>query len=105
MSDFLTKVQEVEQQAATLIEKAVARKQTVIRKYRTELMEEQELKNNETKDKMKESVLVARAEARNNYDMQIKAGEVDAKKLEVERGGRANALQSEATTFLLEILS
>ncbi len=105
MSDFLSQVQEVEQQAAVLIEKAVLQKQKTLRKYRLELLEKQELINDEGKEKMKECVLMARAEARNNYEAQIKEGEVEAKKLEVERGSQVSALLSEATAFLLETLS
>ncbi len=104
MTDFLSQVQEAEQKAASLLEKATVRKQTALRKYRAELAEEQKKKENEAQDKMKEEVQAARAEARNSYETQIKASEDEAKNLEVERGAQASSLLPEATNFLLELL-
>ena len=105
MSDFLSQIQEAEQKAVVLLEKAATRKQKALHKYRGELADE--LKNEEEKlqEATKAKVLTARAEARNNYEIQVKASEAEAHKLEIERGTRTEALLPEATKFLLEILS
>ena len=104
MSDFLSQVQEAEQKAASLLEKATARKQTALRKYRSDLLDEQKTLENDAQEKMKEEVRSARAEARNSYETQLKASEDEAKNLEVERGAQASGLLPDATKFLLELL-
>lgn len=105
MSDFLTQVQEAEQQAAVLLEKAAAKNQKALQKYRAELASELKAEDEKWQEKTKEKVLASRAESRNNYETQVQASEGEAKKLEVERTAQVGALLPNATTFLLEILS
>ena len=71
MTDFLSQVQEAEQKATALLEKATAKKQSAIQKYRSELSATQKTKELEAQDKMKEEVQAARAEARNSYEKQL----------------------------------
>lgn len=104
MTDFLSQVQETEQKAALLLEKAVARKQSALRKYRSELLEGQKAKLDEAQDKMKDEVQAARADARNSYEAQLKAGEDEARELEIGRSAQVPALLPEATSFFLELL-
>ncbi len=103
MTDFLTQVQETEQQAAVLLEKATARKQNMLRKYRADLAEEQEKQEDETQEVMKVEVQTARAKARQNYETQVKTGEGDAISLEAERGAITAATLPDATKFFLEL--
>lgn len=105
MSDFLAQVQEVEQQAAVLLEKAATRNQKALHKYRAELASELQAEEDKWQEKTKAKVLAARAESRNNYETQVKASEGEAKKLEVERTAQVDVLLPAATTFLLELLS
>jgi vacuolar-type H+-ATPase subunit H len=104
MTDFLSQVQEAEQKAATLLEKAVTRNQGVLRKYKTELAEAQKEKENVAQEEMKSSIQSARANARQSYETQVHAGEDEARKLETERGTSIKATLPEAMNFFLELL-
>lgn len=104
MTDFLSQVQEAEQKAATLVEKATSRKQTALRKYRSDLEEEQKVTEGKEQEKMKAEVQSARTEARSSYEAQIKSADGEAKNLEIERGSQSATLLPEATKFLLELL-
>lgn len=104
MTDFLSRVQETEQQAAALLEKAIARKQSALRKYRADLLEEQKQKEDEAQENIKSMVQAARTDARRNYEAQVKAGEDEAKKIEREKAVLMETVLPEATNFLLEII-
>ena len=104
MTDFLSQVQETEQQAAAMLEKAIARKQSALRKYRAELLEEQKQKEDEAQENIKSTVQAARTDARRNYETQVKSGEDEARKIEGEKGALLSAVLPEATNFLLEII-
>lgn len=104
MTDFLIQVQETEQKAAVLLEKAIARKQSALRKYRTELIEEQKNTEDKTQEGTKDVLQAARATARANYETQVQSGAGEAKKLEVERGALTATVLPDAMKFFLELL-
>jgi len=104
MPDFLSQVQETEQKAAVLLEKAIARKQSALRKYRTELIEEQQKAEDKFQEETKNVIRAARATARTNYEVQVQSGSGEAKKLEVERGALTATVLPDAMKFFLELL-
>lgn len=104
MTDFLSQVQEAEQNAAAMLEKAIARNQNSIRKYKAELAEEQKKKEETAQEEMKASIQADRAKRRQSYELQIQEGEAEATKLKTERESRIKPLLPEATTFLLDLL-
>lgn len=104
MTDFLSQVQEAEQKAAALLEKAVMRNQNTLRKYKAELTEEQKGKEEAAQEEMKSSIQAARAKARQSYETQVRAGEDEARKLEAERGAGIKTTLPEAMNFFLELL-
>lgn len=104
MTDFLSQVQEAEQKAAAMLEKATTRNQGSLRKYKTELAEARKEKENTAQEEMKADIQAARTQARQSYEKQLQDGEADAKKIEIEQGAQAKNTLSDATNFFLELL-
>lgn len=104
MTDFLSRVQEAEQNAATLLERAIARNQNSIRKYKSELAKEQQEKEEAAQQEMKASVQSDRAKRRQDYEAQLLAGNNEAKKLETEKEITIKTALPEAMSFFLELL-
>jgi vacuolar-type H+-ATPase subunit H len=104
MTDFLSQVQEAEQNAAAMLEKAITRNQNSIRKYKAELAEEQKKKEEIAQEEMKESIQADRAKRRQSYESQMHEGESEASKLETERTAQIKPILPEATTLLLDLL-
>ncbi len=104
MTDFLIQVQEAEQKAAALLEKATARKQSALRKYRAELVEEQQAKEDRAQEETRAVLQSARTTARTNYESQVQVGAGEAKKLEVERDALSASVLPDAMKFFLELL-
>lgn len=104
MTDFLSRVQEAEQNAATLLEKAIARNQGTTRKYKNELTEERQKKEQAAQEEMKTCVQADRIKRRQDYESQMQAGEEEAQKLKIERETLIKPALPEATNLLLNLL-
>ena len=104
MTDFLSQVQEAEQNAAAMLEKAITRNQNALRKYKAELAEEQKKKEDAAQEEMKGCIQADRAKRRQSYETQVRSGEEEAQKLETEREALIKPALSEATTLLLDLL-
>jgi vacuolar-type H+-ATPase subunit H len=104
MSDdsFLTHIQDTEQQAAEMIEKALQKKQTDLQAHRNELAKYRQQSLEKYQEKSREELHSARVSARQNYEMEVEKGASDAKVLESEKMSALGSVMAEATDILTQ---
>lgn len=102
--DFLTQIQDAEQQAQQTVEKALEKKQKVLQEYRQKLAADRQSKLGTVQEKSRTTLQGVREEARKNYEQQVSHGNADAISLESEKNTQVDGLLVGAEEILLSLI-
>lgn len=102
--DFLTQIQDAEQQAQQTVEKALEKKQKTLQEYRQKLAADRQSKLDTVQEKSRTTLQGAREEARKNYEHQVSRGNADAISLESEKNTQVDTLLAGAEEILLSLI-
>ena len=105
MSDtFLVQIQEAEEKAQKIVEKALENKQRSLQETRQRLAKETKANVVLEQEKIKQDLQASRGEARQNFEKAVEKVAQEAKTLEVEKGSMIGGLLSDIEVFLLKEL-
>ena len=103
-NNFLAQVQEMEQKATEMIEKALKKKQDDLLRYKQELAKKQEISAKSAQEKMKDELRDSKSAARKDYEEKTAEGKSKAAKFKTDKLNMLDGVMDGAEKLFLSII-
>lgn len=99
---FLVQIQEAEEQAQKIVEKALENKQRSLQETRQRLAKKTKENIEAENDRLRQDLLNSRGAARQSFEKTVRKFSDESKTLEVEKGAMVDGFLTDVGVFLLQ---